>query len=375
MPFRIPFLLSLLGCFLFNCIASAQELLVKGLVKSTNGVPIPYASVSIGKSLNGTKADSVGVFALSTGPNATLRFSAIGYEDTLIKVDGRGSIVISLRPTEGQTLTNAVVSPDKIADGAPPPGQTVQDEIVANTLENYARSSMSSSGTYVGSSLTPGARGAAAISHTILQGFGPLNNINSGEMLPVVEHKEATKGSRYLLPEPGHGVIVDENNQLMADSSRFLNYDKIDGQLLIMLGAQNVLEIDKNKVNGFALKTGDTSYIFMKAPVIDIDRYFILVAYGPAYSVFKSLRTTFVKSNYIDNGLTPSGNNYDEYQDQTAYFLLEQKENTYKRFELNKKSLQKAFSATKEKTDEFISMHRKEKPDEEFVRQLINYIN
>jgi hypothetical protein len=365
----------LLFSSIFTRTASAQDVVIKGFVKSQNGTPIPYASISIGKSMNGTKADSLGAFSLAAASNAILRISAVGFEDTLIKVEGRNSIDISLRASEGQTLANALVSPDKTADGALPPEQTARDEIIANTLENYARSSMFSNGAYVGSSLAPGARGAAAISHTIIQGFGPLNSVNSGEMLPVVEHKEATKGSRYLFSQPAHGVIVDGNDKLMADSSRLLNYDKIDGQLLIVLNSQNVLEIDKDKVNGFALKTADTSYVFLKAPVIDINRYFILVAYGPAYSVFKSLRTTFVKSNYIDNGLTPSGNNYDEYQDQTAYFLLEQKEQTYKRFELKRKSVQEAFRVSKAKTDEFLTMHRKEKLDDEFLKQLINYIN
>jgi hypothetical protein len=299
MPFRVSFLSLLLSSLLMTTAAEAQNVLLKGAVKGENGAPIPFASIAVNKSQDGTKADSMGIFAISAGADAILKFSAVGFEDTIINVNGRTSLYVMLRSTHGQVLDNAVVSTQKTNSGVLPPEETANEQVITNTLQDYARSSMFSNGAFVGSSYDPAARGAAGLSRVVLQGFGPLNSINSGEMLPVVEHKDATKGSRYLLSEPAHGVIVDENNQLMVDSSRLLNYDKIDGQLLIFLGTQNVLEIDKNKVNAFALRSADTSYVFLKAPVIDIDRYFILVAYGPASSVSTSLLSARTKRAHV----------------------------------------------------------------------------
>jgi hypothetical protein len=153
-----------------------------------------------------------------------------------------------------------------------------------------------------------------------------------------------------------------------------LNFDKIDGQLMIAQDAKNYLEVDKEKVVAFAFKTPDTAFIFLNVPLLSKVNYFMLIANGPRYSVYKSIRTRFVKANYVSNGLTESGNNYDEYVDTQTYFWVTAKDSAGV-FELKKKSIKTAFAAEKPRVDAYFSKHKLDDIDDGFVKGLVDYLN
>src|SRR5215469_12936654 len=88
----------------------AQNILIKGSVKGSNGAAVPFASVTVGRSNSGVKADSLGLFTLSAGAKASLRISAIGFTDTVIAINGRTSIDIVLQTRPPQELGEAVIS-------------------------------------------------------------------------------------------------------------------------------------------------------------------------------------------------------------------------------------------------------------------------
>jgi hypothetical protein len=229
---------------------------------------------------------------------------------------------------------------------------------------------MFSNGSYISSSPN-----GSSISRIQLNGFGALNTLNSGVMLPIVPFKEDTKGSRYLLNRFVTGIIVDRNNQVITDSTKLMNYDKLDGQLMITQDARNYLTVDKDKVVAFAFRTGDSTYIFLNVPVLNNTDYFLLVALGSKYSAYKLIKTKFTASNYKSSGLVETGNNYDEYVDQQTYYYVDQKNAKGGSFELKKKSIKEAFQFEKEKTDDFFSMHKNERLNDNFIRNLILYLN
>jgi len=99
-------------------------------------------------------------------------------------------------------------------------------------------------------------------------------------MLPVVHHQEDTRGSRYLLKDFVIGTIVDKDDHVMTDSVTLINYDKMDGQLLIAQEGGNYLEVDKEKVIAFGMKTADTSFVFVNVPILSKVNYFLLIANG-----------------------------------------------------------------------------------------------
>ncbi len=72
---------------------------VKGVVLNENGQPLPGASVMIKGTGVGVKADTDGSFIIDVNADAILVISYVGYETSEIKVDGRNSITVSLKPS------------------------------------------------------------------------------------------------------------------------------------------------------------------------------------------------------------------------------------------------------------------------------------
>jgi len=355
----------------------AQNITVSGKIIDPQGKPVVSASVRVKNSKQGTSSDSLGVFTINVKSKAALIFSAIGFADTTVYADNRNKLVIVLK-SEAKALKEVIVSGASQNSGLPSAEEATREQIIANTFENYLRGAEFSNGIYVSSTLKSKLVGNVVTEtgvRTIISGFGALNTINSGAMLPVIEHKEETRGSRYLLRKYAKGVIVDSSNSLITDSINLLNYDKIDGQLMIAQNAKNYLEVDKEKILAFALKADDTSFIFLNVPILSKTNYFLLIANGPKYSAYKSIRSKFVKSNYQSNGLVETGNNYDEYVDKLTYYWVDEHSKSAGIFELKKKSIADAFAAEKEKTNTFFAQHKHDDIDDNLIKNLIMYLN
>ena len=84
--------------FLFSVPAMAQALSVKGKVMDKAGEPVIGASVLVDGTSNGTVTDLEGAFALGNVPaNATLKVSFIGYKTEIVAVNGRTSVIVTLK--------------------------------------------------------------------------------------------------------------------------------------------------------------------------------------------------------------------------------------------------------------------------------------
>jgi hypothetical protein len=351
----------------------AQAIRVSGKITDPFGRPVVAASVKVINAKQGTSSDTMGVFTINVKANDELIISAIGFADTTVSIGKLRNLMVSLVP-KAKALKEVVVSGSNSNSGLPSPEEATREEIITSTFENYLHGAMFSNGIFVSSTYQPGVPGGGII-RTTIPGFGALNTINSGAMLPVVEHKEDTRGSRYLLNRFAKGIIVDQNNNFITDSTNLLNYDKIDGKLMIAQDGGNYLEVDKDKVIAFAFKAFDSTFVFLQVPMLSKTSYFLLVANGPKYSVYKSVKTKFVKDTYVSNGLTESGNPYDEYVDNQVYYWINQKDSTAGILELKKKSIKEAFAGEKEKTESYFSKHKFDDIDDLFIRNLINYLN
>lgn len=348
----------------------AQRLVIAGKVTDNNGKPIPYALVELKNAKTGVNTDSLGAFRISVRATDSLVVSIVGFFDTTVLAGSRSPLDIVLQPKPA-SLHEAVVT-----GAAPPtdnPMQATTEQIITGAFQEYVHAANFSNGNYHGSYLTGSGAGTKMVNVNI-QGFGALNTLNSGTMLPVLKHQDETKGSRYLIKGFAYGLIVDNTGKVIADSVHLLNYDKIDGQLMIAQDAGNYLEVDKEKVAAFAFRTPDTAFVFLNVPILSKVNYFMLIASGPRYSVYKSIRTQFVKANYVSNGLTESGHNYDEYVDTETYFWVAGKDSAGV-FELKKKSIKSVFASEKPRVDEYFSKHKLDDIDDTFVKGLINYLN
>jgi hypothetical protein len=348
----------------------AQRIVLTGKVTDNNGNPIPSASVRIKNAQTGTSTDTYGAFSLRVRANDSLIISAVGFGDTTLLAGNRNALDIALQPRSAP-LHEAIVT------GAAPATdnhmEVTTEQIITDAFQDYLRNAEFSNGQYHGSYLTT-TQGQIKMVNVNVSGFGALNTLNAGTMLPVLSHQEDTRGSRYLLKNFAHGVIVDNTGRVITDSLLLMNFDKIDGQLMIAQDAKNYLEVDKEKVLAFAFKTPDTSFIFLNVPILSKINYFQLIAGGPRYSAYKSIKTKFIKANYVSNGLTESGNNYDEYIDTETYFWVDGKDNAGV-FELKKKSIKSLFTGEKPRVDAWFSQHKMDDIDDTFVKGLVDYLN
>jgi hypothetical protein len=256
----------------------AQIISLTGKVVDAKGNPVVSASLRIINSDQGTSSDSLGIFSLRVKQANSVSVSAIGYADTVFSAVNRVELLIVLHP-KAKALQEVVVSGANQTTEIASPEEVPREQIIASTFESYLREAEFSNGIYVISKL-----GSVGISRIILTGFGGLNTLNSGVTLPDVEHKEDTKGSRYLLNRFSRGRIVDQNNKFITDSNNLLNYDKIDRRLMVAVGDNKYLAVDKEKVIAFAFKVGDTSFVFLNVPILNNNDYFLLIATGPKYS-------------------------------------------------------------------------------------------
>ena len=362
----------------------AQKTVITGKVSDNNGKPVPAASVSIKNTKTGTSTDTLGAFSLRARLGDSLIISAVGFGDTSLLAGSRRPIDIVLWPRTA-ALHEAVVTGTAPGADNSSSQEATREQIITDAFQNYLQSAEFSNGQLRGTSLVPVTPppGRLTVPFTTAQirqvsssvnGFGPLNTLNAGTTLPMISHQEDTRGSRYLLKHFAPGVIVDNAGHIITDSFNLLNYDKIDGQLMIATDARNYLEVDKEKVVAFAFKTPDTSFVFLNVPALSKVNYFLLIANGPKYSVYKSVRTKFNKANYQSNGLVESGHDYDEYVDKETYFWV-RSDDSAGVFELKKKSIKAAFAGEKVKMDAFFSQHKYDDIDDSFVRRLVGYLN
>ena len=80
----------------FTWSAIAQNVIVKGVVKDSEGLSVIGASVLQKGTLNGVTTDADGVFQLTVPSNAVLQVSFIGYKTVEIPVNNRATIDVTL---------------------------------------------------------------------------------------------------------------------------------------------------------------------------------------------------------------------------------------------------------------------------------------
>jgi len=73
----------LIYCFIFASFPLFAQ--TKGIVKDESGKPIPYVSISVENQNIGTTSEENGTFSIQAGQGENLIFSALGFEDKIVK--------------------------------------------------------------------------------------------------------------------------------------------------------------------------------------------------------------------------------------------------------------------------------------------------
>jgi hypothetical protein len=75
-------------------LAFSQTISINGIIKNTDGQPVPLAFVRDLQHYYATYADSSGTFLLKADPSSTLVAIATGYADRQVKIENKNTITI-----------------------------------------------------------------------------------------------------------------------------------------------------------------------------------------------------------------------------------------------------------------------------------------
>jgi hypothetical protein len=314
----------------FN-IAIAQTITVTGTVKADQGSSLPLALVQDKSDNIAARTDSTGGFSLSVKPDSKLVVSCAGYQDKVINVNGKTDLLVILKTDAG--------------------------------------------GATVASAQTP-----SSAFNTIAAGNGYSNsliygNSSNGGLYPSFSYSEETKGSRYLFNDWVTGFVVSPTDSVFKNPNYAFNYDKINGDVLLTHDKHEAIEIDKDKIKSFTLNNANgESVVYVYMPAIDKTHYPQLVAGGKKYNIYKLTKTRFVKNNYHSDGMTSTGNNYDEYVDDNTYYVLNNATKQLQPLSLKKKSIKAVFAEEGKKLDTFFDAYDGD-IDDGYLKNLGDFVN
>jgi len=315
----------LFGALVFiSAVTYAQTVLINGTVNDAKGKPIPFAFISDVSHPYGAFSDQNGSFTIKIASSSTLAATATGFKDTQVKTDNSTDVKIVMETGESgpsttiqgtQTLTDVFKPKEEITD------------MVSNSLT--------------------------------MKGSG----------------QEAMHGNKYLFDQWVHGFAVTPKDSIKQSNVYLFNYDKVLGDLIFTRNMQTAITVDKNEIKGFTLFDDNVQpYVFESVPSIDDRHYVQVLSSGSKYKIYKNLGTKFIKANYTTNGITSYGNNYDEYKDESTYYLVRLPDGKPVKFDLRRKSIKTAFAADADKVSKFLSDNDKD-IDDDYLKSLSDYIN
>jgi hypothetical protein len=296
--------------------------------------------------------------------------SAVGYLDTAVNIGNLTELSITLSPT-AQSLREAVVS-GPVPAGSAKIMETIDRQAIANTVSEYRESQNLFTGQSEVSAVDPVTHSVTTVIST-----RPTGTVYTGAFLPVFTHKEETRGSRYFFDKWVSGAVMDTAGNVYKKSSYLFNYDKISKSLLLTEDQQSVISIDRDRIRKFTLRDENANnYVFEKIPALSQDNLYLeLVIHPTRYSLYKLVKTRFVKSDYHTDGIVESGNPYDEYLDEPEYYITLNVGRDFKIINFKKKFIKEVLSAESAKLQQYFSDHIDETITEKFLVGLINYLN
>jgi hypothetical protein len=325
--------LSLLLIISICSIAAAQTITISGTVQDKSGNYLRYAFVQDKQLKSGVYTDSLGHFSVQAQPNGQLRINCAGYKDAVINVSGKNEVVVTLQP-DAAVNNNA---------GDEPANTALQDALVKQMdLSNKS---------------------------TVASDF------TQGSVVTIIHTKDATQGSPYFFKDWAHGYIVNAQDTLIQSPGFLLNYDKMKGVLILTKDKVSMISIYQDKVKSFTLfDVLNQQYTFTIVPEIDKSHYVQVISVGNNYKIYKAVKTKFIPSNYSNDGLASTGNNFDLYDDEFTYYLLNVKTSQLQKITLKKKALKQAFGGEEKKADDYFKSNAGD-IDDNYLAALGDYMN
>ncbi|QEC76786.1 carboxypeptidase-like regulatory domain-containing protein [Mucilaginibacter ginsenosidivorax] len=323
-------ILPTLLCVAATHFAMAQTT-ASGTVKNENGQAVVSALVQEANTKTATYTDSAGFFTLPLTGNTALLVSAKGYKDE--KVSAKDNLVVVLKHGKSSAKELTPEDPNKAA--ASP---VLENKNQGSTFFNVSAAS------------------------------GSLFNIS---------HKEDTKGSRYLIGDGwAKGYVVDKTGATVKNDNFAYNYDKINGSLLLTQDKRAAVDVDRDQIKSFTIYNKlDQPETYQLVAAINPTHYSQVLSDGSKYKVYKFTKTTFVKSDFKTDGMTSTGNHYDEYVDEPTYYVLNVKTAALQKISLKAKAIKQVFAADADKVKTYFNDHADDDINDTFLSNLADSLN
>ena len=196
----------------------------------------------------------------------------------------------------------------------------------------------------------------------ISEGITSRDVTKSSRSMVSFNQKQETEGSAYLLNNWSKGSVFLKNKATLSEPSDVLNFDKTKNILIMKISADEVLEVDMAKIEGFTLEDNGHKYTLLHLLEND-PSYFLEVYKDSAFSLYKSLNTKFYKSDYVNKGLYETGYKYDRYVDENGYFIKDKNGNVSRFKDVNKSEIND-FANEHPVVKEFMKKNKLPKQDE-----------
>jgi len=182
------------------------------------------------------------------------------------------------------------------------------------------------------------------------------------------------KGTRFLFDEWVRGTVIKNSGDEISGNKYYFNFDKITNNLLVTVDKEQIIEVYKDSIQSFQFKEKGEVYAFEKFPSIERYRFVrILIKDNDKYSLFKSMHTKLVGADFQTNGLTETGNPYDEYVDSHKYYIVYKGE--VRPVELKFSSIKKALKENASMAKDYYANHVMDEIDETYLSNIVEYVN
>ncbi|MBS1531006.1 MAG: carboxypeptidase regulatory-like domain-containing protein [Bacteroidetes bacterium] len=282
--------------------AMAQGDVASGSVRDADGKPLHFVFVGDVANRNAVFTDTLGNFSIQIKPGSKLVFELDGYKDTVVNnINTNTGLLVVLKPS---------------GVAADPGTLSTKVEVERST---------------------------------------EITSITQGGEIAPGHQKGDLRGSQYKFEVFVHGYLINGSDELVYKPNYMLDYDKVGGGLLLTADKKKIVNVISDQVKSFTLYSmSDQRYDFTKVPAIDNSHFVQVVAAGPKYKIYKLTKTTFVKSDYVNNGVVSHGHDYDEYVDDDTYFI-EADGGQPQKFSPKKRALKEVFAKDADKLGKFMS--------------------
>jgi len=190
-------------------------------------------------------------------------------------------------------------------------------------------------------------------------------------------HKDATVGSAYMSKNWTKGSVTNLNDTIINNPAFLFNYNKMSGALLVTQDQNTYIELNSNGYKAFTLVDElGMQHKYVRVPAISALASAEEIATGANYTLYKYTKTKFKRADYVTDGLTERGNNYDEYVDESEYYVVNNKEKnaTATKIAAKKKAFKDAFGADGGKVDQYVAQHKGDL-NAAYYKDLIDFLN